>query len=231
MTYDGEHQLPMIQSLIEKELSEPYSVFTYRYFVNNWPKLCFLVSPCLFDVLCEPCDGMVDRRCLGKPALGPLFASWPRPNATRSGVEVIWPSGFSNMSLTFVLAGYIAMLAVEKEHRKRKIGGLTRYSFRRSSLRSAGTALVRRVITAMTDQKADVVSRPLACACIDTVCSQPLCLTRSFLRPKSRTRPRSVCMNIWTLSGVLPLSFTAAVMCSFRIVGACTETNGCTSTI
>ena len=28
--------------LIEKDLSEPYSVFTYRYFIHNWPHLCFL---------------------------------------------------------------------------------------------------------------------------------------------------------------------------------------------
>ncbi|SJX61697.1 related to MAK3 N-acetyltransferase [Sporisorium reilianum f. sp. reilianum] len=31
-----------IISLIEKELSEPYIVYTYRYFVNQWPSLCFL---------------------------------------------------------------------------------------------------------------------------------------------------------------------------------------------
>ena len=48
--------LPGIVSLIDKDLSEPYSVFTYRplacelpkfsrrsrYFINNWPDLCFM---------------------------------------------------------------------------------------------------------------------------------------------------------------------------------------------
>lgn len=43
-------------ALIDAELSEPYSIFTYRYFINNWPRLCFLVrvsrgcfahTPCL----------------------------------------------------------------------------------------------------------------------------------------------------------------------------------------
>lgn len=33
---------PMIK-MIESELSEPYSIFTYRYFLQNWPNLCFLV--------------------------------------------------------------------------------------------------------------------------------------------------------------------------------------------
>ena len=30
-------------TLVEKDLSEPYSVFTYRYFVNQWPNLCEMV--------------------------------------------------------------------------------------------------------------------------------------------------------------------------------------------
>lgn len=30
--------------LIQAELSEPYSIYTYRYFIYNWPKLCFLAS-------------------------------------------------------------------------------------------------------------------------------------------------------------------------------------------
>lgn len=42
--YRGEQQLEEISSLIERDLSEPYSVYTYRYFLNQWPELCFLVS-------------------------------------------------------------------------------------------------------------------------------------------------------------------------------------------
>eukprot|EP00928_Gymnodinium_smaydae_P080575 TRINITY_DN64243_c0_g1_i1.p1 TRINITY_DN64243_c0_g1~~TRINITY_DN64243_c0_g1_i1.p1 ORF type:complete len:245 (+),score=52.64 TRINITY_DN64243_c0_g1_i1:69-737(+) len=40
--YRDEHDMPGIVELIEKDLSEPYSVFTYRYFINNWRELCFL---------------------------------------------------------------------------------------------------------------------------------------------------------------------------------------------
>ena len=40
---DEDEQLPEITSLISEELSEPYSVFTYRYFLNQWPQLTFLV--------------------------------------------------------------------------------------------------------------------------------------------------------------------------------------------
>lgn len=42
--YESEAQMPHIMELMEKDLSEPYSVYTYRYFINNWAKLCFMVS-------------------------------------------------------------------------------------------------------------------------------------------------------------------------------------------
>lgn len=42
--YKSELQLPDIIRLIENDLSEPYSVYTYRYFIHNWPNLCFLVK-------------------------------------------------------------------------------------------------------------------------------------------------------------------------------------------
>ncbi|KAG0749995.1 hypothetical protein G6F57_006241 [Rhizopus arrhizus] len=40
--YESELQLPSIIHLIENDLSEPYSIYTYRYFIHNWPNLCFL---------------------------------------------------------------------------------------------------------------------------------------------------------------------------------------------
>ena len=42
--YESEEQMPDIMRLITKDLSEPYSIYTYRYFIHNWPKLCFLVG-------------------------------------------------------------------------------------------------------------------------------------------------------------------------------------------
>ncbi|UZJ52795.1 hypothetical protein CBS101457_002115 [Exobasidium rhododendri] len=40
--YEGESEMGAIMSLIDEELSEPYTVYTYRYFLNQWPQLCFL---------------------------------------------------------------------------------------------------------------------------------------------------------------------------------------------
>ena len=44
VVYESERQMPDIMRLITKDLSEPYSIYTYRYFIHNWPKLCFLVG-------------------------------------------------------------------------------------------------------------------------------------------------------------------------------------------
>jgi len=76
--------LKVLQSLIDKELSEPYSIYTYRYFVYNWPDLCFFAL-----------DG--DRY------VGVIVC---KMEETMEGVQM----------------GYIAMLAVEVEYRKRGIG-------------------------------------------------------------------------------------------------------------
>lgn len=36
--------LPQIRQLISSDLSEPYSIYVYRYFLYQWADLCFLVS-------------------------------------------------------------------------------------------------------------------------------------------------------------------------------------------
>jgi len=41
-TFEAEGDLDALMDLVDKELSEPYSIFTYRYFVCGWPQLCFL---------------------------------------------------------------------------------------------------------------------------------------------------------------------------------------------
>ena len=40
--YAGEQELGDVMELIDNTLSEPYSIFTYRYFINTWPTLCIL---------------------------------------------------------------------------------------------------------------------------------------------------------------------------------------------
>ena len=59
VSYGGEHHLPLIMNLVDQELSEPYSIFTYRYFVYLWPQLSFLV---LISLLYQISD-QLDRDC------------------------------------------------------------------------------------------------------------------------------------------------------------------------
>ncbi|KAJ8410139.1 hypothetical protein AAFF_G00201200 [Aldrovandia affinis] len=54
--YQSELQMPDIMRLITKDLSEPYSIYTYRYFIHNWPQLCFLAmvrQECVGAIVCK----------------------------------------------------------------------------------------------------------------------------------------------------------------------------------
>lgn len=82
--YESELQMPDIIRLIQRDLSEPYSIYTYRYFIHNWPELCFLA--------------MHGDLCVG---------------------AIVCKLG---MHRQIMKRGYIAMLAVDKEYRKLKIG-------------------------------------------------------------------------------------------------------------
>jgi len=67
VNYTDESILCQIQALVSKDLSEPYSIFTYRYFLQNWPKLCicaFLKSKKMKD------DGEGEREREGEGESG-----------------------------------------------------------------------------------------------------------------------------------------------------------------
>ena len=102
--YQGEEQLPMIAGIVDKDLSEPYSIYTYRFFLHNWPSLTFLVrtfpSFLLFSLRFadpDPPQAFVDDTFVGV-VIGKL--------ELRKGVR----------------RGYIGMLAVDTSQRKRGIG-------------------------------------------------------------------------------------------------------------
>ena len=43
--YQDEAQLDAVMRLVSSDLSEPYSIFTYRYFLMRFPELCILAVP------------------------------------------------------------------------------------------------------------------------------------------------------------------------------------------
>lgn len=100
--YKDETQLLRIKTLMDIDLSEPYSVFTYRYFINNWPKHCILAIK-------------------NNEIIGAIISKVDMHNQRKRG--------------------YIAMLAVDRAHRK---GGI-------------GSKLVLKAIEEMKKEKADEV--------------------------------------------------------------------------
>lgn len=82
--YLSELQMPSIVKLMKSSLSEPYSIYTYRYFIHKWPQLCKLA--------------MSEGECVG---------------------AVVCKLELHHYN---VRRGYIAMLAVAKDFRRKKIG-------------------------------------------------------------------------------------------------------------
>ena len=63
--YKGEQDMKLVKQLVDPELSEPYSIFTYRLFLTPWPQLCHF---CYVDdkpvgvVVCKVDDHKSGRR-------------------------------------------------------------------------------------------------------------------------------------------------------------------------
>ncbi|PLW19340.1 hypothetical protein PCANC_04527 [Puccinia coronata f. sp. avenae] len=94
--YDAESDdLEQIINLIESELSEPYIIYTYRYFLTGWPELCFLCFS-------QPDDDDDDDDGHPPRAIGAVVC---KQDVHRGKLN----------------RGYIAMLTTKKEARKRGI--------------------------------------------------------------------------------------------------------------
>jgi len=113
VSYGGEHHLPLIMNLVDQELSEPYSIFTYRYFVYFWPQLSFLVSVILFFFYVVGIFFCVVTVFL---LVGFQFQAFHKGKCVGT---VVCKMG-DHRNSTF--RGYIAMLVVIKPYRGRDIG-------------------------------------------------------------------------------------------------------------
>mmetsp|Transcript_16009 Transcript_16009/g.49541 ORF Transcript_16009/g.49541 Transcript_16009/m.49541 type:complete len:235 (-) Transcript_16009:46-750(-) len=85
--YEDELQLPEVMKLVDNDLSEPYSIFTYRYFVRNWPKLCLLAKIDGETVACVVSKAEVEATPLGEPCYRGYIGMLAVQNAyRRSGI-------------------------------------------------------------------------------------------------------------------------------------------------
>ncbi|CCU99335.1 unnamed protein product [Malassezia sympodialis ATCC 42132] len=97
--YRGEQDIEDVMRLIEKELSEPYHIYTYRYFLSTW-------YACLAN----------DR-----PQLS-LLAWKELENGKKEAVGVIVCKLDRHLRGSRLWRGYIAMLSVEPHCRGHGIG-------------------------------------------------------------------------------------------------------------
>lgn len=101
--YEGtqeEKYLPSIRQLIAKDLSEPYSIYVYRYFLYQWGDLCFMA-------------------CLRSPSDGSLLTCCQTLDNHSNLIGVVISKLEPHRSGTY--RGYIAMLAVQESHRGKGI--------------------------------------------------------------------------------------------------------------
>ena len=88
--YKDESMIADIQRLVTRDLSEPYSIFTYRYFLHNCPRYCICV--------------------------------YAKDNSDSAPEKMIATIVCKIEGEGEGMHGYMAMLAVDKDYRKKGIG-------------------------------------------------------------------------------------------------------------
>jgi peptide alpha-N-acetyltransferase len=106
ISYTDESMLKDVQKLVSKDLSEPYSVFTYRYFLHNWPFLCI----CAYITENDTTTSSDDMNAISNHDI--------KTNKKLIGTIVCKLEGGEENNQS----GYIAMLAVDVNYRKQGIG-------------------------------------------------------------------------------------------------------------
>lgn len=146
VNYTNEEQLDDVMRLVGQDLSEPYSIFTYRYFLHRCPQLCILAVPTDDEGSDETKVGTEkSRRPIGcvvckidaedgetsdEVVTSTIFAENSNTDNETKGTETDQPrEKEQNTAQTDIntpddkiFTGYIGMLAVEDTHRRSGIG-------------------------------------------------------------------------------------------------------------
>lgn len=123
VNYRDESQLDSVMRLVGKDLSEPYSVFTYRYFLHRFPQLCIFAVPTGSNASNngdrDSNDGMEPIGCV---------------------VCKVDEEAAANDNDVPIFTGYMAMLTVDTSYRRSGIGSalVRRANWQRRRRRSRG---------------------------------------------------------------------------------------------
>lgn len=130
--YKDESRLEDVDRLVACDLSEPYSIFTYRYFLTRYPDLCILASDSVTGEICGCVVGKID--CDDEAVAATTTQEMP--------------------AIRTVQTGYIGMLAVSKSYRRKGIGkDLVRRVLQRMKDRGCESVTLETEVSNVTAQK------------------------------------------------------------------------------
>ncbi|KAI3389557.1 hypothetical protein SNEBB_005252 [Seison nebaliae] len=115
-TYRGENILNEIMHLIDEALSEPYTIYTYRYFIRNWPDACIVAYSA--DDISSVIPLSKEKSFRSYIPFDDKEKFEKLENKRIIGVIVCKGSELESNDVS----GYIAMLTVINEFRKKGIG-------------------------------------------------------------------------------------------------------------
>lgn len=128
VNYRDESQIDCVMRLVGRDLSEPYSVFTYRYFLHRYPQLCIFAVP-EDDSSDEP------------EPIGCIVCKID-PDENEHGAEEEQEYGDPK------LCGYIGMLAIDTSYRRQNIGSaLVKRAVRRMANMGCSSIILETEVT------------------------------------------------------------------------------------
>ena len=200
----GESDLPHIMALVQHELSEPYVIYTYRYFLHQL-YVCSL-SPTFLEIIHthKPfySTGRIfltsyvrDTSVFGSDDLSRELQAFPAGSDEPVGVIVCKQSlHHENRSRN---RGYIAMLSVHRNYRKRGIGRSHHTCSAYCGIDSAYSEHPRQTISRQHAQ-----SRCCGSTCLYVFCAIRLNLifSRLFSKLNSIMLQHCLCTSHWASS-------------------------------
>ncbi|KAG7346005.1 ribosomal protein-alanine acetyltransferase RimI-like protein [Nitzschia inconspicua] len=116
VNYENESQINDVMRLVALDLSEPYSIFTYRYFLHRFPDLCIMAVDQTTGDVCGCVVGKIDLETAASPT---MLATEESLDGEQSSADQHLPTPVTPQQQQ---TGYIGMLAVSKLYRRRGIG-------------------------------------------------------------------------------------------------------------
>jgi peptide alpha-N-acetyltransferase len=151
--YVDERLIDDVMKLVSLDLSEPYSIFTYRYFLHRFPDLCILAVDSNTKEVCGCVVGKIDIENIHNNQQ--QHHHHHESDAAVPPETVVPESNNHELSINnSIQTGYIGMLAVRDSHRRKGIGkSLVRQVLKRMKDRGCSSATLETEVSNVTAQK------------------------------------------------------------------------------